>query len=771
MKVREYLAHKFDIIAIIVSSAALLGALSYLIVTALVKLPSFDGAMMLNNARVLSETGRYGYFYNEFFYFPSQTDGLIVVLASFLFKIFGIGIFTAQLPNLIFNIILLPGIIVTVKQFGTALWSAVLVAAVVVIVPGFSEFSTGGYGEIPVLALFLWSLIAFRKSLANSNPNMAFVAGLLLGAAFITKVMALFFVAPAISLVLLYLYKRRIELKIVFCAAIGALAPPLAWECFRFTQMGLAGYKQWWSLQIFQIRHQSGASALDHTGAKLIADHAISHLTMLGGFASTSALVFLLIIILAVVGFITIRKKLQDIGDRFGLDVIALTCALFLFWWIFLLPTSGAWLRRIEDGLLTLYIFYGVTGALLLKFWHPYKLVVRALSAIVLLTALASISIFYRNYIESLPKIRLEAREVLHGARLLSGLPGNANIFGVGWWQSPQLSLFSNRSFYNYQHWPIEKLQNLHSAYFVTDGYAQTLDANAINFVLASSIYSTMMQSPAVSIYHIDKFHDYPLLIISTNQVSILPSSLSQHAFNFNFSRGIYHDFWSRPQSEVVLGRTNQLSMTIKIVVPPVVIDSIRVPTVFQVVSPGCINYRAAVRPWENVFYVPIYCKFHSAVEPFFVKFSLNAHAPFVHQIDADNRLLGFIFKSVSLESRSTSASETPPQVPKITTQRLSAEISTQPGVQMHVAWTDNRCTTETGVGTANFKWNMTRPATGSTELYVRTPPGPQKLFAAAGQQGSAETGAWVQAGQEFILRTHDGHELAVVRMSYTPCH
>ena len=89
----------------------------------------------------------------------------------------------------------------------------------------------------------------------------------------------------------------------------------------------------------------------------------------------------------------------------------------------------------------------------------------------------------------------------------------------------------------------------------------------------------------------------------------------------------------------------------------------------------------------------------------------------------------------------------------------------------MHVVWADNRCTTETGVGTANFKWDLARTVPGSTDLYVRSPPGPQTLFAAGGQQGSAETGAWVQAGQEFTLRVHDGHELAIVRMSYTPCH
>lgn len=130
------------------------------------------------------------------------------------------------------------------------------------------------------------------------------------------------------------------------------------------------------------------------------------------------------------------------------------------------------------------------------------------------------------------------------------------------------------------------------------------------------------------------------------------------------------------------------------------------------------------------------------------------------------------ITSNVSSDIRLCHAHLTQPgQHPVVSAYRLAAEVTTQHGVQMHVAWTDNRCTTETGVGTANFKWDLAHAVPGSTDLYARSPPSPPTLFAEGGQQGSAETGAWVQAGQEFTLRTHDGHELAIVRMRYTPCH
>lgn len=109
-------------------------------------------------------------------------------------------------------------------------------------------------------------------------------------------------------------------------------------------------------------------------------------------------------------------------------------------------------------------------------------------------------------------------------------------------------------------------------------------------------------------------------------------------------------------------------------------------------------------------------------------------------------------------------------QHPVVSAYRLAAEVTAQRGVRLRVDWADNRCAAQTGVGTAKFMWQVAQPVKGSTELYVRSPPGPQTLFAAGGQQGSAVTGAWVQAGQEFTLRTHDGRELAIVRMRYTPC-
>lgn len=109
-------------------------------------------------------------------------------------------------------------------------------------------------------------------------------------------------------------------------------------------------------------------------------------------------------------------------------------------------------------------------------------------------------------------------------------------------------------------------------------------------------------------------------------------------------------------------------------------------------------------------------------------------------------------------------------QHPVVSAYRLAVEVSTQPGVQLHVVWADNRCATETSAGTAKFMWDVAQPVAGSSDLFVRSPPGPQTLFAAGGQQGSAETGAWVQAGQEFTLRAHDGRELAIARMRYAPC-
>lgn len=634
----------------IATTITLMGlTMSLLIITSLVKLPSFDGAMMLNTARTFSDTGKYGYFYNEFFYFPSQTDGLIVILATIIFKAFGEGIFTAQLPNLIFNILFIFGIRITIKQFTPTPWYSMLVAASVVVVPGFTRFAVGGYGEIPTLTFALWSFIALHRSMLDRNLKLAFLAGLILGAAFITKVIGLFFIVPTVSLLFLYCYEERKTISTAAAVAAGGLILPTAWEGFRMAQLGYHGYRQWWSLQIHQIRHQSGAGAIDHTAINRIFQRAMSHLSILGHLLQVNTLASGMLLATAFVGYYFARKTLAQRADRLLIDLIALTAALFFAWWIVLLPTRGAWLRRIEDGLLALYVCYGILGALLLRQAQRSPALHRVFIAVVLPVAAISILKCIIVFAVQVPASRLSAQEVLQGAHLLADLPPESKIFGVGWWQAPQLSLFSNRRFYNYEHWTIDNLQHLHDAYFVTDGYARVLGRNQVNFVLKSSPHNALLASPSVAIYRINAFHPYPAISRSTIRASALPSFMNRRGFNFTLSRGIYHDFWSRPESEIVLGRTNEQMLAITIFVPRSVIEAHDGSTTFHISSPNCVDRSFVVVPNLNSFRMPLRCDASPSLQTFVVRLSINAHAPFVRQIDADNRLLGFIFESIKL--------------------------------------------------------------------------------------------------------------------------
>ena len=763
-------ARNLDAIAATASAILFAATISLFVTAALFKLPSFDGAMMLNNARIFSETGKYGYFYNEFYYFPSQTDGLIILLAALFFKIFGIGLFTAQLPNLIFNIILILGILAIAEQLSGALWYSLLASATVIAVPGFTEFSTGGYGEIPVLALFLWSLIALKRSLARGEIRFAFYAGLTLGAAFITKVMGLFFIAPTVCILFVYLYRREIDFKTVVAVAAGGLLLPVLWECFRLIQVGFAGYRQWWLLQIYQIRHQSGAGGLFHSGVDLILKRAISHLSLLGNFSSTNALVFAGVLAVGALGYWLARKVLQEPSERLVFDALALTCTLFFAWWILLLPTRGAWLRRIEDGLIVLYLSYGLLGAVLLRLARRSKGLELIFATVVFVIAGVSVSRCVVSIVRELPNRREEAREVLKGARLLADLPHDSKIFGVGWWQAPQLALFSNRSFYNYQHWPFASLQRLHNAYFVTDGYARALGGQAVRFVLASSKHRVLLNGRSASIYRIDKFYPYPPPPSPMVEGAVLPSFMSRGAFDFALSRGIYHDYWSRPESEVILGRSNEQLLGVKIRVPRRLNAIGAGPIELHIASPGCVDQSFVVRPGVNIFHAPIACKGSARSKSFVVRFSLNGYVPFVHQIDADNRLIGFILDSVALEGSPGGSSDNEDREAAVAMHRLSEAVLAPTGMHIQLVWTDNYCQSNTSFGAADLRWKAASLVKGPISLFVGGGTGPQKLFAAGGLTGDARTGDWVRAGQVFTFRDRDGHQLGIIRILEASC-
>jgi hypothetical protein len=613
--------------------------------------PSFDGAMMLNLARHFEETGKYGYFYNTFFAFPSQTDGLIVLLAAALFKIFGVKVWVAALPNVIFFLLLiLTGWAILARVSGWFAAGALII--MLAFVPGFLQFGFCGYGEVPVIALAILCILLATKSLASHSYRHAIFAGVSIGLALTIKVMALFFIAPIVLIVLIYTAKRHLPVGITITAAASSLLPPAAWEVFRFSQLGISGYKNWWKLQIQQIFIQSGASAsLAKHSMHLVFDKARANLMIDAGFWGMPNLVFISCI--GVTGTLYIiyrfgRKQEQhDIVSNYVIDTIA-AIALFIFvWWTFILDPAGAWERRALAlncciMLLSIMLYFryaNITESIV------SRLGALLLSAVLIAMLLASSGKLYKHLFLD-PAIRSkETAEVIQSSQILQKLPLDSKIFGFGWWQAPQLALFSGRSIYNLNHWLPRDLTNAVPFYLVSDYYAQNLAAGEIASILKVSHDVPVFQSRGAKIWKVIAYKGIPQPGVELHDA---PPEVRSRFKIITRSYALYPDFWVGPSAVFLIHTAALTKVSIGLFipiwpghisgrVPQVRIEVGRCPPVIKMLDIG-----------TNNLVLPLGCA-GSHDNNVRIVLTSNFILPFVHQIDSDNRALSYVLSDFKI--------------------------------------------------------------------------------------------------------------------------
>jgi hypothetical protein len=193
--------------------------------------PSFDGAMNLNVAASFARGEGYGFVYNEFFPFPAQTDGPLILPAAFVFFVAGIDIFNSQLINLIY-LALFSFISITLFRCGGASWSICFFGVLVCFsAPGFVELSTGGLGELIVLFWFLSGLVVLSfvidlKTDEGLKRNLFLLAGALFSMSYLTKVVALLCIFSIGSVFLILILRKIVSWRhaLVFFCLIGLKA-------------------------------------------------------------------------------------------------------------------------------------------------------------------------------------------------------------------------------------------------------------------------------------------------------------------------------------------------------------------------------------------------------------------------------------------------------------------------------------------------------------------------------------------------------------------
>jgi hypothetical protein len=113
--------------------------------------PEFDGAMNLNAALSLVRGRGYGYVYDTFFPFPTQTDAPYTLPAGLLMWIGGVKPWTTQGTNLAYIMGLLFVCFLLVRRMLNSTTWALVSSTLLLLTPGMFEFGLNGYGEVPTL--------------------------------------------------------------------------------------------------------------------------------------------------------------------------------------------------------------------------------------------------------------------------------------------------------------------------------------------------------------------------------------------------------------------------------------------------------------------------------------------------------------------------------------------------------------------------------------------------------------------------------------------
>jgi hypothetical protein len=617
---------------------------------------SFDGAMNLNTAASFAGGTGYGFFYNEFFPFPAQTDGPFILPAALLIRLFGVTPLVTQAVNVVYIVLLIALLIALLKRLGLPLWAALVGTLLTVSVPGFAEYGMNGYGEIPSLAWYVAGLLAIGAAFdTGTSRSNAFFGGACLSLAYLTKVVALALVVPVAAVAAIAAIRKQLSRQAAVQLCLGFLVPILLWETFRLFSIGsVDGFVQWWRLQLGQVFHQSGASH----GLNALVAKAHEHYSILCAITGLNGFWLLLFLVLPSFLFLLERNGLTG-RQQFVLGCLLIGGGLYFAWWLLLTPTPMAWLRRILNGILIhqLLIFvlaFRVLASALRRvdLTLPTKGGAMALPAIAVFPVLLLAS---NGQIVTRPhQTPGDSASFFELARLVRALPADAVIFGTGWWQSPGLALYSGRKFHNFQRWTSDEINNIQGKkYFVFDQYAFGIAKHDVADALELTDSREVFKSDVGGVYSIERARDYAPLEVGASDLAKLRSAMDFAEADYEFKRGFYEieekrHAWMRTAGMVVLVRNAERRLIVSLVVPDTLIKE--GPAELRVQVPDCADETVGLdKPWDKTVEVRLNCPPGAVAAPLFAYLSVNRHVPFVRQIDADNRLLSVLVRSVKL--------------------------------------------------------------------------------------------------------------------------
>jgi hypothetical protein len=412
-------------------------------------------------------------------------------MGAAIFKVFGVGHWQAQLPNLLF-VFLLAGLVFALFRRTSNTATALVALILVFSLPDFTQYALNGYGEIPTFffGLSALALVVWPHRITTSLIKISFAAGAMAGLAIATKVVGIVLVgAVALILGLRVLVEAEKRLKSLLVAILafsaGLLLPLLLIEAWRWFWLGADGYRAWWDFQYTSIMYQSGAAPRNDQPSTL--SKVATHFSILIRDINLTSLATIALAVAPLAALALAFPYLRTAQKRnmaWLLAGLALIAALYLSWWLTYVPTEKAWLRYIYIALVSLGLLAAVaiTSNIARAFDTPSKWM-RTLHASLALAVFLAYAPFVFKSVSTDLKFgpNEEAQASMYAANIIENVDPDRPVFGYGWYAAPTVQLHTKRNLLDLTDWPIGRLTG-QPAYLVAD--RATLITGILNPVL-----------------------------------------------------------------------------------------------------------------------------------------------------------------------------------------------------------------------------------------------------------------------------------------------
>lgn len=413
----------------------------------------FDEAFNLQMPANLAQHGKYSTTYQGGQAFdPVITTGPTVLLPITLsFAVFGVGIVQARLVIFLFWLTFVLLFSATAYRLGG--WLSMLLALIwSQFLPFILDFGLKVMGEIPAMAFLLLGLWALSK-------NKAFWGAMLLSFSVLAKINYLFVLGPvALFYGLRWLLNsgpvRKKVVKSGFAVLFGFGLPIFSWEAVRLFMLGWEGFQHNWK-EFFSLlgilpgtRHFFATSSFTSRLQTIGIPYGVSDKIALGGGVLFLVAVMLWELFSYRSGVLQVNAK-PEIRFYWLLNASGL---VFLVWWL-VSNSSDIW-RSLLPG----YLLWGLLACITLVRWfkgaaNQHWLVEWSWVKQIGLALLLIFLVFYPV------KLRFHQLEVeltqtytcqMSLAQQIREMSEQKAVFGYwGWYQSPELSFLSQKSFYD----------------------------------------------------------------------------------------------------------------------------------------------------------------------------------------------------------------------------------------------------------------------------------------------------------------------------------